>query len=59
LENAIYDKRGKGVNRRNFGKMPVSRVSFSRENTITRYDDFEADGIDIKGLSVHPPVNSL
>jgi len=50
----IYGEKGKEVNRHSFGKMPIGRVGLAHENTITQYDDFEAEGPKVKGLSVQP-----
>ena len=50
----IYDEKDKEVNRHSFGKMPIGRIGLAHENTITQYDDFEAEGPKVKGLSVQP-----
>ena len=50
----IYDEKDKEVNRHSFGKMPIGRIGLAHENTITQYDDFEAEGPKVKGLPVQP-----
>ena len=50
----IYGEKGKEVNRHSFGKMPIARIGLAHENTNTQYDDFEAEGPKVKGLSVQP-----
>ena len=50
----IYDEKDKEVNRHSFSKMPIGRIGLAHENTITQYDDFEAEGPKVKGLSVQP-----
>ena len=50
----IYNEKDKTVNRHNVSEIPTGRIGLFHENTITQYDDFEAEGPKVKGLPVQP-----